>query len=593
VTVHATTKNKRPYALPTPSEREHFFTCKKLLGDLGTYGTAILLHSVGVHTFKIAHTSAGAHIVLGAKARAERDARLPMGPSWYEKALNEYKDPARTTSSANQPTEPVRFMTSEEWLRPAPESSDEVKKVSAQPSPERLKAIRAVADFNKYPESVFVLSWFTRAGIFDTAPAPIVWPEPQMRWICEHYPGKPEIHTFVCRYCSGQIITRAGHKWKAVHRSSPASVLLRGNSEESFKDLFFQPYLLVRPDRGYEPDEYTSTNYDSIQDRFLGNSTGKTVYDKGYTRAAYQVKRGFDNPTNPSNLAEQIANALPDESDFTNPSANGASYLEIGVRAPNKFKVPEHKCDHGVAWGLNAFAEYGQLLSGNCRVHHPVVFVAKQYSAIRNAVSSQKIKPQIFNVHAGFEFAIVPTIPVLEPSVSPEIIRKFEDRLRIAASRRTCINCGVEVGREMNYCAECAGAAVMTLNPTLSVETPNVYGQSAGYTESKARPLSARNVEFSTVKNFARTIIHYTLSDFTGREVTLNELEFEACVRLSPQLQTMLVRFWLWTHGTPEADIAAIEGLKRNSLTMYFKRHSDLIANATKGLGTEEHKFTL
>lgn len=341
---------------------------------------------------------------------------------------------------------------------------------------------------------------------------------PEIR--CPHYQPQFHCRTYVCRECAGVLLTRS-----TIHRLRP---LLTGNGAENFAELRFQPHLIPHPTESHNPHQL-------------------------HTWLRHK-----------------------------------ASVLEIGavgamsVESPNVVVRPDHKCIHGVSWGTD-----------NCRACREVVYAGKKARLIWEAIQSRNIRPVIrsengnlftldgsADPNAGFVLVVKSEIDAalgITDVVSPKDLQRYRDIIS-AATKNTCIECGATIDPDLNYCQACASRVVMEWANVPEAENVETWGDNAAFSETKSRPLSNRNIDFSFVRLVARTFICGVLSDATAKEISsLDDDVFMELCQWCPPMMTLLRRFYLWTHGVPLADIASLEGVGRKAIERYFQRWRRII----------------
>jgi hypothetical protein len=412
---------------------------------------------------------------------------------------------------------------------------------------------------------------------------------PEIR--CPHAEAGLNLRSYICRECAGVLRTRSfGPRGASytVHRLHP---LLAGNRKEDFATLRFQPHLMVRPDKGHNPHAYVNDNW----------RLNYEVQQSHFTEAGIAAEDGDSTETVCQSPGQEIGGyEYGDLQDFVLVEAvPRMSVLQIGIATwnghlisippPNSVARPEHKCIHGVSWGAD-----------NCRVCCEITYAGKQARLIWQAIDTRKIRPNIgrsrrelFTLDgsgdpgAGFVLvrkSAIDRVLGVTDFIDPKELQRYRDII-VAATKNTCIECGAPIDPELNYCQGCARISVMNEVPEAGGEYIQTWGEDAAFSESKARPLSDRNIDFEIVRLVARTFICSVLSDATGEEIgTLSDEGFMELCQWSPPMMTLLRRFYLWTRNEPLADIAAVEGTTRKGIEQYFHRWTEKIENVISPL---------
>jgi hypothetical protein len=287
------------------------------------------------------------------------------------------------------------------------------------------------------------------------------------------------------------------------------------------------------------------------------------------------------------------------------------AYLEIRNRKPDCPPDSKYeKCDHGVMWGAIDF----DGKPGNCRVCRPIIFrgkkarviweaVDRSYDGTRASKSKQAgIKwllrgqtadffhgfnpPKIINGNfewVGPDLAIIRTneidrllgldITITKPKALEMLIDRMESREMVEIGNR-CTVCNKRLPNwDWRYCQDCARREIWTVPVFSMTDHPNTHGNRAWFSETKVRAISTSQVTIKEINLLIRAYLR-----ISQPEGDLGE-QFDWLMRESEALRTLYYRY-VFKGNTPNADIAAAEGLREESIRIYFARNDALILNA-------------
>jgi hypothetical protein len=638
---------------PTPEE---YFEHRKLRNSLSSYLTLLTLQALGIYRFGVTETSAGMFLTP-LKAKVDPASQIGDLPSLTKHCLHglrtqecgecrrrsisfgEIPDQAFDIRPEDKIYEPIpppgyksvalnsrtarRFLGTKlsHWpstkrfdrsarviLREADETIF-VPKAKPTPSPKQIERNRRLIQQDKRLRVLpYDSSWF-----LDDRYHPLILggrPIPRGPSVmCKHaWIERSQLLTYICADCSGRIRT-GGSK---VHRLRP---LLSGNEPDDFT-ICFQERIVIGKNRrqGYDPHidltDQSATDYELLQVAFA--EIGAASNDENrrlYTQKVQQAKS--DDPAELYEDSSEVAGSSTEEyidysqiRDIEETHAIGLSQraclnipllptYRLGFIAgfprylapPNAASRPVHKCDHGVWFGAD-----------NCRVCNDVAFTGKQTKKIWDAVDGKNLRATVRGHYTGdlLAFALVRKSAIdeilgIKSVLDKDVYRSYDDRVA-AFKKDTCIVCGEWVKRGQNFCQSHARTELLAVAQIDSTER-----FVDGYTESRIRPLPNRDsVKFNYVLLYARTLLAAQLTEILGIEIDqISDHAFQWACREYDWLHTLLTRFWLFTHETPVADIAAFEGIETNSAYRYIARHSENMQQMFGMLGCDKAGLSL